>query len=263
MSYFIRPPMEAYDTLEGPNYFLQYRTYSEYNYLRPGLFSLVKIRHFETALRLTKTYFRRCNVIDFGCADGVFLPSLSKYFNRVVGIDRNPGSIKICEGLVNRLSLGNVKLMCNDGLTVPDVRSNISGEGPYQILYLLETLEHVGDKGSLYQSRIDFLRDIATLLDEDGIMVISVPTMVGLAFLLQRIGLGLFKLPRDQMTVREILKASLLNNTTDIEKRWDQSNLGFNHRKLERFLGSAFQILVRKDIFFQVVYVVKPRTPVR
>src|SRR5580693_4791377 len=57
------------------------KSYSEYNYSFTGISSYIKTGHFETVLQLTKEYFHKCNVIDFGCADGIFLPSISKYFN--------------------------------------------------------------------------------------------------------------------------------------------------------------------------------------
>lgn len=93
-------------------------SYSQYNYLKPGIISYLKARRFETALKFTKNYFHKCNVIDFGCADGPFLPSLSKYFKYVVGIDRNVERIKRASKLYNKLHLDNIKLICNDKLTI-------------------------------------------------------------------------------------------------------------------------------------------------
>jgi len=56
--------------------------------------------HLDKALDLTKNYFGKANVIDFGCADGVLLHSLSKYFNNVVGVDIDSESIKICHTVI-------------------------------------------------------------------------------------------------------------------------------------------------------------------
>jgi 2-polyprenyl-3-methyl-5-hydroxy-6-metoxy-1,4-benzoquinol methylase len=259
MKHFVKPGIDAYSWVEGPNYYRGYKTYSEYNYLRPGVSSYIKTRHFEIALRLTRKYFHTCNVIDFGCADGILLPSLSRYFHRVVGVDSNPKFIKICEGLLSRLDLKNVELICNDNLTVNDLRLRLSGRS-YSIVYLLETLEHVGNKDSLYESRIDFLREIATLTAEDGIIVISVPKMVGIPFLIQRIGLAVLNLHREEISMSDLLKSSFLNNTGDLEKRWEHlKHLGFNHKKLESPLNTAFQILQKKELLFQVLYVIGKR----
>jgi 2-polyprenyl-3-methyl-5-hydroxy-6-metoxy-1,4-benzoquinol methylase len=259
MKHFVKPGIDAYSWVEGPNYYQEYKTYSEYNYLRPGVSSYIKTRHFEIALRLTRRHFHTCNVIDFGCVDGIFLPSLSRHFHRVMGVDNNPKFIKICEGLLSRLDLKNVELMCNDNLTVNDLRLRLSGRS-YGIVYLLETLEHVGDKDFPYESRIDFLRKIATLIAEDGIIVISVPKMVGIPFLIQRIGLAVLRLPREEISMSDLLKSSFLNNTGDLEKRWEHlKHLGFNHKKMESPLNTAFHILQKKELLFQVMYVIGKR----
>ena len=63
--YFVRPPLvslDGYSYLPGG----EIKTYSEYNYLRPGIASKLRTLHFEYALRLTRPSFHRCNVIDMG-----------------------------------------------------------------------------------------------------------------------------------------------------------------------------------------------------
>jgi len=89
--YYIKPSLDAYLVSKEKGEVEPYYTkvigekisYTSHNYLKPWIYSALKIRHFEAALYLTKEYFHKCNVIDFGCADGVFLPSLAKYFNKV------------------------------------------------------------------------------------------------------------------------------------------------------------------------------------
>lgn len=256
--YYIQPPIDIYSS-EKSHYYKEYKTYAEYNYLRPGLVSYIKTRHFELSLKLTRDYFHKCNVIDFGCADGVFLPSLAKYFTRVVAIDIVPSFIELSSKLVSVMGLNNVELICNDNLTINDTKSRLSGE-KYHILYLLETIEHVGSKDSLYKSKIDFLKEIATLVDEEGIIVISAPKMVGISFLIQRIGLALLGLNREPISMSNLLKASFLGDTTDLEKRWQGGHIGFNHEKLETQLKNEFHILKKKDIFFQVLYAIRRKT---
>lgn len=256
--YYIQPPIDIYSS-EKSQYYKEYKTYAEYNYLRPGLVSYIKTRHFELSLKLTRDYFHKCNVIDFGCADGVFLPSLAKYFTRVVAIDIVPGFIELSSKLVNAMGLNNVELICNDALTINDVKSRISSE-KYHILYLLETIEHVGSKDSLYKSKIDFLKAIATLVDEEGIIIISVPKMVGISFLIQRIGLAITRSRRELISLSDLFKACFLSDTTGLEKQWKGGHLGFNHRKLESYLKNEFRLLKKRDLLFQVVYVIKKRT---
>ena len=253
---FITPPSAVYQH-EGTIYWKKkYMTYSEYNYLRSGTASFFKKQHFEEVLRLTKDFFHKYNVIDFGCGDGIFIYSLAKCFNSVVGVDVNLGSIEIASKLVSELNLSNVKLICNNKLTIDHIKTNMT-ENNYHILYLLETLEHTGDNSALYTSKINFLKELFTLLDDGGIIVISVPKMIGISFLVQRFGLMIFDMPRDQISIINLLKTSLLDDTSDLEKLWNGEHLGFNHKKLEVHLMNEFQIVKKKSLLFQVLYVIR------
>lgn len=251
--YFIRPP---YVTLEGFNYMPAKgaRTYSEYNYLKPGIATFLRTRHFEYALRLTKDYFHKCNVIDFGCADGPFLPSLAKYFNRVVAIDKRPEYMELASKVVSVAGLENVNLICNHDLTLDEVKSSIGSERCH-ILYLLETLEHVGDNSNLWESKVNFVKELFDLIDERGIIVISVPNMVGIPFFLQRLGFFLLGANREPISKTNLFRASFFNDTSDLEKQWRGGHLGFNHKKLESHLKREFHILKMKNILFQTIYI--------
>lgn len=248
---YYSPPEKV--TIEGYTYSGKYSSYSDYNYLQPGIASFMKIRHFEQALKLTREYFHDANVIDFGCADGPFLPSLSKYFNHVFAIDKSSIHLKIASKLVNIMYLNNVELLCNDNMMFDNVKSKISGH-KHQILYLLETLEHIGDKSNPWGSRIDFIRELFNLIDEDGIIIISVPNMIGIPFLLQRLGFFLLNVKREKISLTDLLKVILFNDTTNLEKKWEGGHLGFNHKKLEYYLKKEFTILKKKNIIFHVLY---------
>ena len=249
--YFTRPPYvtsEEYAPEKG------IKTYSERNYLKPGIASFLQTMHFEHALRLTKEYFHKCSVVDFGCADGPFLPSLARYFNHVVGVERRPQDVELASKVVSVAGLKNVRLICNDNLIMSDLKSKL-GNMKYHILYLLETLEHVGDKSNLWESKVNFLKELSSLIDERGIIVISVPNMVGIPFLLQRLGLFLLSANREPISKTNLVRASLFNDTSDLEKQWQKRHLGFNHKKLEKHLEKEFYILKRRNILFQLIYV--------
>ncbi|OGC04116.1 hypothetical protein A2276_05830 [candidate division WOR-1 bacterium RIFOXYA12_FULL_43_27] len=264
IKYYIAPPLEIYVGESGNCYQepkITSKTYAEYNYLRPGIASYVKSIHFDVALKLVRQFFYRCNVIDFGCADGVFLPSLSKYFNLVCGVDKNPNFIKIAQKLVDMSALSNVKLICNEKHNIVEIKRQLADE-KYNLLFLLEIIEHVGRKEDLYASKVEFIEQLFALIDEEGIIVISVPKMVGIAFLMQRIALALFGLYRSPMSISNIVKASFFNNTSDLERQWKGEHEGFNHKKLENHLGKNFNILKKRNLLFQVIYVIK-RNPVK
>ncbi|MBN1384718.1 MAG: class I SAM-dependent methyltransferase [Elusimicrobia bacterium] len=264
MKYFVKPPLitmednkyKTFSELARVNH--KYKTYSHYNYLQPGIVSYIKRMHFEIALKLTQEYFNKCNVIDFGCADGAFLPSLAKYFNHVVGVDKIPVFINIASKLCNELQLSNVELVCNDALSIRDLGPKISSK-KFHILFLLEIIEHIGDRGSLYESKNNFLKELFALIDKNGLMVISVPKMTGISFLIQQIGYILFGLKRESISIGNLIKASVFNNTNALEEQWDGEHLGFNHNKFEKHLTGEFNIIRKKDIFSQIIYLIGNR----
>lgn len=232
------------------------KTYSEYNYLNNSISARIKRTHFKKALRITQKYFHKANVIDFGCADGFFLPSLSKYFNHVLGVDHKEEFIQICSIIKEKMNLSNVTLLCNKNVDFKELSSRMP-DGPYNIIFLLEVLEHVGEKEQLYSSKIAFLENLMELLSDDGISVISVPNMVGFSFLLQRIGLTLSSQVKVPMSWKNFLKAVLLKNTDDLEAEWTPLiHPGFNHLKLERFLTRKFKKVQKLAGIFQVFYVI-------
>ena len=220
--------------------------------------SSVKLMHFNAALNLTREYFNRANVIDFGCCDGPFLPSLSRYFPYVVGIDIIPEFIDIASRLRDQMHLDNVRVICNDSLSLDDLKSQLSGM-QYQILFLLETMEHVGREEDMYGSKMDFLQEVASLIQDDGIIVISVPKMVGPSFLIQRLGLWALGMYREPISVIDLLRASFLYDTKNLEKGWTREHLGFNHRLLEKIIDKQFKILKKKSGLFQMLYMITKR----
>jgi len=242
--------------MEGGEYTHGFKTYTEYNYLGSGIASSVRSRHFEVALALTKDYFHQCNVIDFGCADGVFLPSLSKHFNHVLAVDKNAGFVEIAQKLAEALHLNNVEVRVNKSSVPRDLLPSPAQR--YHIMFLLEILEHVGSPEAFYESKMDFLKGAASLLDEGGLMVISVPKMIGISFLFQRLGLAVLGARREKISLVNLVKAGIFRDTAALEKKWGEcDHLGFNHDKLERHLSRDFLIVEKRNLLFQMVYVAK------
>ena len=242
--------------VEGYEYRPGYKTYTEYNYLRAGrMASYLKTLHFDTALRMTKPFFGQANVIDFGCCDGPFLPSLARYFPKVLGVDIVPEFVEIASKLCDVLNLNNVDVLCNASSSFPALASRFSGT-PYQVLFLLETLEHVGTSENMYGSKIAFLEEVFSLVEDEGIVILSVPKMVGLSFLIQRLGLKMLRMYREPISFTDLWKAVLFSDTSGLEKKWTREHLGFNHKTLEKALKKDFVIHNRKDLFFQMIYVV-------
>jgi 2-polyprenyl-3-methyl-5-hydroxy-6-metoxy-1,4-benzoquinol methylase len=255
---FVRPPESVFcdpelEFMDG------FRTYGEYNYLRPGLVSRIKSAHFEKALELVVGGFGRANVIDFGCADGVFLPSLARHFPHVAAVDREPKLADIALRVVKEIAASNVDVICNETLDADALRRRLSGRS-YQVAFCLEVLEHVGEPGrveDLYPAKLRLLDQLLALLDDGGRVVASVPIMVGLPFLIQRAALAVLGGWREPIRWAELWRAVLLRDTSRLEPRWDGGHLGFNHLRLEQAMRGRFDVERRVNLGFQIVYVVR------
>lgn len=253
---FVVPKSDAFFAPQEEAHRGEYQTYSHYNYLRPGVIPSIKRRRFEVALRLAEPYLGRGAALDFGCADGILLPSLAREFPIAVGIDRERAAVDVARAVVADLKLDNVTLVYSgdraDGipLSVP--------HAPFRAIFLLETLEHVGEPGNLVPVQCAFVRRLAEWLEPDGAMVISVPRMVGFGFLAKYVGKRIARIRGDAITWPEALRAGLLNDTSALARQWSGSHEGFNDLALERALKIEFRV-TRHLTLFSRFWVVKKK----
>ncbi len=243
---FIMPPIVQVDNYS----YSGCRSYSEYNYLRPGWASKFKIAHFKMALKLAKEIPKESSVIDFGCCDGVFLPTLSRYFDDVVGLDLRPEFIEMAKIVVKDAS--NVKAIATGCLSISDIQDRLGKK--YDLMFILEVLEHVGDRGNQYPSRMKFLKEISVLADR---AIITIPKMTGASFLMQRAGFRCLGVKSDKMTTGQLLKAGFFSDTQSLDARWNHGHIGFNDKLFEKTLKENFKIIKRKKDLFQNGYLIE------
>ncbi len=243
---FIMPPLVQIDNYS----YSGCRSYSEYNYLRPGWASKFKIAHFNMALELAKGMPKESSVIDFGCCDGAFLPTLSHYFDDVVGLDLHPEFIEMAKIVVKDAK--NVKAFATENMSFSEIKDQVGRK--YDMMFILEVLEHVGDVGNQYPSRMKFLKDISILADR---AIITIPKMTGVSFLMQRAGFRCLGVKSDKMTTGQLLKAGLFSDTCELEPRWDHGHIGFNDKLFEKTLKENFKIIKKKKDMFQNGYLIE------
>lgn len=252
---FIFPPVIK---IEGHTYH-GCNSYSEYNYLRKGIISWIKRRHFNIALSLVKKGDNKYNVIDFGCSDGIFLPTLSHYFSFVLGIENNKQFIDFSEQVIKQANLHNVQIIDSCNKSLKDLKNESQGKD-FQIIFLLEVIEHIGSSWrTQYEDRILFLQGLFSLLHKDGEIIISVPKMTGFSFFIQHSALFLLNLNRSRYSLKEFIKAVIFKDVSMIENCWvpNKTHKGFNHKKLESILKENFSLIKIRDDFFQILYVIK------
>jgi hypothetical protein len=253
--YFNPPTARAFWERDA-EYLPGYPTYTAYNYSGGGLVARVKTAHFEAALELTRDLHGEAGAVDFGCADGVFIPSLARIFPRVYAVDIRPDMTAIAERVRMELKLENVQVVCNRDRDFTSLAQDMRA-GDYRVAFLLETLEHVGDARRLYESKMDFVDGVLGLLEPDGRVVISVPKMTGVSFLVQRGALRLLGMHREAIGCRDLFNAVVRRNTDALEPVWTSAaHLGFNHLKLERYLSERFRVTTSRSTGFTQVFVI-------
>ncbi len=235
---------------------VQAKTYSGYNYSPGGLTSGIKTGHFEQVLQYAQPWFGKASVLDMGCADGYFLPSLSFYFPEVVCADIEKQHCICAEGLKEMTGVRNVSVVCTEGSGLNSLSQKYHNH--FDLIFLLEVMEHVGDPKDLWPSKLAFLKQVGTMLKPEGKIIITVPVMTGWRFLLQRTGLAMLGMYREPLSWGEILNAGLFRKTESLEKRWwGQSHLGFNHHKLVQTLSSSFKVVEQKRMLFQQMIILQ------
>ena len=104
---------------------------------------------------------------------------------------------------------------------------------------------------------MDFIDELFSLLTSDGVIIISVPKMVGLSFFLKVAFKTILRMSRDGYTVSEWLKASFRLRLQDIESQWKGHHKGFNDLKFGDFLRRRFTVLSERSTIETRLYVVR------
>ncbi|MBN2125075.1 MAG: methyltransferase domain-containing protein, partial [Deltaproteobacteria bacterium] len=114
----------------------------------------------DAGLSLLPDTEERREVLDFGCGNGVMLPSLSARYDRVLGIDRHPTA---AARMKRNRRLDNVLLLRADGLRLP-IRTRV-----LQGVVALSVLEHFEDLEAAAS-------EIARVLRPGGFLLFLSPT---------------------------------------------------------------------------------------
>jgi 2-polyprenyl-3-methyl-5-hydroxy-6-metoxy-1,4-benzoquinol methylase len=264
MRYFVRPAPGILES-ETECYIGPYRTYAHYNYLRPGPIAALKRRRFDIALSLARPWFHKTGAIDFGCADGVLLPSLAKYFTRVAAVDNDPRVIPIAKQVVEESRLESVDVINSQHMPMPALRARLlgpRGDREYGVMFLLETLEHVGPDAAdmdCYAYRAEFVRDLFSFLVPPARIIVSVPRMTGIGFLTRYVTQNTLGMAHEHIPVADALRAGILGDTTALESQWTGGHLGFNDRKMERELRRWFNVVEERRLPFSLMFTIERR----
>lgn len=157
-------------------------------------------------------------LLDFGAGDGKFLEDLSKENHKIKLTAYEPV----------------MELKATPSITVQkELDTNLS----YDTITCFEVLEHFNA-----EEQLQILKDIHTILENNGFLIISVPIEIGFASVVKNIRrLGLSFNKKNFTTIKECfmgIEPPLLRQ----QKGYIFSHIGFNHHQLELLFSPLFEI---------------------
>jgi SAM-dependent methyltransferase len=173
-------------------HFVRWRTPLEASH-SPYLNRMMAVQHFsyarfQAALDLVRADSAK-RVLDFGCWDGHFLPSLLKCFEEVWGIDDDSTSVierlpncstilqvarRLCESEIG--SISDLRLTKATGTALPFPDSY------FDVVFCLDTLAHIPQS-----SRLEVIHELRRITKPAGQLIFSLPVETGLMHLLREI----------------------------------------------------------------------------
>jgi len=186
-------------------------------------------------------------VIDVGCGQGYFLPTLAAYSNNVVGLDMWKGvlashawyervvgwpAVNIVKELIDT-ELGqsnNTELVQADGFALPFKDNSID------LLFCLDMLEHV-------TAPVDhLLMEFRRVLKDEGIFISSLPNERGWALVLRQAFSKVVGISRDRYSIRELIRAFFSGKVPTEAERSGSHHKGYDYREDIRRIGKYFKI---------------------
>lgn len=191
-----------------------------------GLLGAVRRVRFQRALQLARRYGSRL-AVDYGCANGVFLPALSREYHTVIGYDVDIWWRPAAE---RSLVYPNVKLAWSQD----ELAQRLEGRRA-DAVFCLEVIEHVAPA-----ARPGLLAHMHELLSPYGNLFLSMPIEVGpMAFAKEvyRFARGNYPAGRD---IRTLAKAVFLQHglaQTDL-----RDHFAFDFRAVVDLLAGRFVV---------------------
>ncbi len=141
-------------------------------------------------------------VLDIGCADGPFLPTLNYNINKIFAVDINNNYLIESKSLIknNLRNSRRINLFCLDAHNFPFIDSK------FDLIFCLEVLEHVKDP-------IIMIKEIFRILKKNGMVICTLPIEIGIPLLIRNLVGKIFKYNRPRYTTKEFLRNIFLKKT--------------------------------------------------
>ena len=185
-------------------------------------------RHLYYALNLTELDEKK-TILDLGCGDGPFLPTLNRYGKKIIGLDVSFSMLLNAKILThyNKYPLKEVFLINSEGHYLP-FKDRIM-----DIIFCLETFEHIPNSTKL-------INEIYRILKEDGELIYSIPIEIGLSLIFRQLIGKIINFPRDTYTFKELIRNGILKKPS---KRINNphSHKNFDWRIIQRLITKKFK----------------------
>ncbi len=195
-----------------------------YAYL-PFVYSLKHIKFSESS-----------RILDIGCADGPFLPTLSYYARSTVATDIDGDRVREAKNLIDyRLKKSKrLNLLCSDGHVLP------FKDNKFDIIFCLEVMEHVMNPDQV-------LRELLRVLKKNGMLICTIPIEIGLSLLIRNIIGKIAHFQRPEYNLKQMIQRVFLKKGTR-EYKGEIGHKNFDWRVIKHNIKLHFKILKIKFI---------------
>lgn len=199
---------------------------------------------FAAGFHIPNTSYRGKKVLELGCSTGLFLDSLQKMGADVTGVELSEGAVRVARSRGLNIYNGTIQ--------------EIPIENRYDFIFAWMVLEH------LFYPKEDLQR-INSLLDDEGVLVFSVPNIASLDFKIFRKYWYALQVPThishfNKKTIKQILEEcgfeivlmtepmTSANYIYSLKNICVENNLYRISGLIDVFMGSKWTFLLRKSV---------------
>ena len=201
----------SYHFYNSKSFFIRY-----YAYL-PFIYSLKKAE-----------FNNNSQILDIGCSDGPFLPSLNYYAKKIIAIDISEELVKKSKKLTDIMLFKSKKinLLTSDGLALP------FKDECFNLVFCLEVLEHVKNPGNV-------IEEIYRVLKKNGVLICTIPVEIGPSLLIREIIAKITKFNRPRYSKKELIRNALFKKPGF--RTSEMSHKNFDWRLIKKEMKLVFK----------------------
>ena len=201
----------SYHFYNSKSFFIRY-----YAYL-PFIYSLKKAEFNDSS-----------QILDIGCSDGPFLPTLNYYAKKIIAIDISEELIEKSKKLTDTMLSNSKKinLMASDGLALP------FRDECFNIVFCLEVLEHVKNPGKV-------IEEVFRILRKSGVFICTIPVEIGPSLLIREIIGKITKFNRPHYSKKELIRNTLFKKPG--RRTSEMSHKNFDWRLIKKEMKRVFK----------------------